>query len=280
MRIGGNSNAGLSALQSNISGSMEQTNRQLRFALERLATGQRINRAGDDAAGLAISEGLIAQTRGFKMAGRNTQDAISALNIAEGAANETTNILQRQRELAAQARNATLNNRDREALNREFQQLNQELGRIAEVTNFNRQNLTSGEGVGNENAEFQVGPNDGETINSTEINISPEALGMTDTDISTAAGANAAFSSIDNAIKTVTGQRSDIGALTNRLESSYRNLQTANINTTAAQSVIRDQDMAMGIAEMLRNQVLNQSASSAFSVFNRISADHILGLIR
>ncbi|MCL1947245.1 MAG: flagellin [Chitinivibrionia bacterium] len=270
----------LGAQQKNISGAMEQTDKQLRKVLEKLATGQRINKASDDAAGLAISEGLLTQTRGFKMAGRNTMDGISALNIADGAANESANILQRQRELAAQSRNATLNDNDRQALNREFQHLSQELERIAESTNFNGQKVANGTGLAEGDAQLQVGPNEGDTVNTAKMDISPNALGLSGMDISTAAGANAAFSSIDGAIQTLGEQRSNVGALTNRLESTIRNLQTADVNTTAAQSVIRDQDMAMGIAEMVKNQVLNQSASNTFSVFNRISADHILGLIK
>ena len=280
MRIDNKSDMGLGAPQKKITGAMEQTNKQLRSVLEKLSTGQRINRASDDAAGLAISEGLLSQTRGLKMAGRNAMDAVSALNIADGAANESANILQRQRELAAQSRNATLSDDNRQALNKEFQQLTKELERISESTNFNNQNLANGTGLGDGNAELQIGPNQGDTVNTAQFNISPQALKLSEMDISTAAGATEAFSSIDTAIQELSGQRSNIGALTNRLESTVRNLQTADVNTTAAQSVIRDQDMAMGIAELVKNQVLNQSASNAFSVFNRISADHILGLIK
>jgi len=259
---------------------MEQTNRRLSTVLEKLATGNRINRARDDAAGLAISEGLISQSRGFRAATRNVQDAVSAYNIADGASNETANILQRQRELAAQARNATLNAGDREVLNREFQQLNQEIERISDSTNFNRLNLTNGQGFGDGNAQVQAGSDGNEMITAPQIDLSVQALGMLGTDISTIDGANAAFASVDSAINAVSEQRSTIGAMTNRLESTIRNLQTADVNTTAAQSVIRDQDMALGIAEMVKNQLLEETSRSAFSIFNRISADHILGLIR
>jgi len=272
MRIG--NNIGL-----NLTGAINQTNRQLRTVLERLATSQQINRASDNAAGLAISEGLLTQMRGFKMAQRNTTDAISALNIADGATNESANILQRQRELAGQARNATLSDSDRQALNKEFQQLTQELTRIADSTNFNRQNVTNGEGLA-DNGQIQVGPNQGDSVNIGTIDISAQTLGVEGVDISTAAGANAAFGAIDNAMQVLNDQRSNIGAMTNRFESTINNLQTANINTTAAQSIIRDQDMALGIAEMLRTQALNQASVNTLSVFNRISADHILGLIR
>jgi flagellin len=276
MRIGSNGGVGFGTTP----GAIEQTQRRLNSVLEKLATGQRVNRSKDDAAGLAISEGLISQTRGFKMATRNAEDAVSAYNIADGASNETTNILQRQRELATQSRNATLNDRDREALNKEFQQLNEEIERISGTTKFNKQDLANGQGLGDGTAELQVGPNEGETITSPQIDLSAQTLGMTGTDIGTAAGANAAIANIDNAINTINEQRSTIGAMTNRLESTIRNLQTADVNTTAAQSVIRDQDMAMGIAEMIKNQVLSQTGNSALSVFNRISADHILGLIK
>ena len=258
----------------------EQTNRRLNSVLEKLSTAKKINRASDNAAGLAISENLIAQTRGFKMAMRNTQDGISAFNIADGASNESANILQRQRELTLRARNGLMNDSDRATLNKEFQQLNQELERISGTTKFNSQDVANGQGLADGTAELQVGANSGETITAPHIDLSATALGMAGADISTLEGANAALGSIDNAFSTINEQRSIIGATTNRLESTYRNLQTADVNTTAAQSVIRDQDIAIGIAEMIKQQVLGESARSAFSVFNRISADHILGLIK
>lgn len=270
----------MGAQQKKTIGAMEKTNRRLASVLEKLATAKSINRASDNAAGLAISEGLISQTRGFKMSMRNTQDGISAFNIADGASNSSESILQRQRELTIQARNATVSDSERKMLNAEFQQLSKELSRISEATNFNGQNLANGEELSDGNSDLQVGPNSGDTITAPNIDFSTAALGMQGADISTLEGASAAFESIDGAINSINEQRSVIGATTNRLESTYNNLQTAYVNTTAAESVIRDQDMAMGIAEMIKNQVLSKSSSSAFSVFNRISADHILGLIK
>ena len=274
MRIGSNIGLQITA------GAMEQTNRRINSVLEKLATAKSINRASDNAAGLAVSEGLLAQSRGFKMAMRNTQDGVSAFNIADGAADTSTNILQRQRELSIQAQNATLSDSQRRMLNTEFQQLSKELARISEATNFNRQNVANGEGLTSGDANLQVGANAGDTITAPEVNLSAVALGMDGVDISTAAGAGSALSSIDSAISSVSGQRAVVGATTNRLNSTFNNLQTANINTVAAKSIIRDQDIAMGIAEMIRNQVLGESARNAFSAFNRISSDHILGLIK
>jgi flagellin len=280
MRVENSGQVGIGATAKKIGGTLEKTNKSLSSIMEKLATGQRINRAKDDAAGLAISEGLITQTRGFKMAFRNTDDGVSALNIAEGAANETTAILQRQRELAGAARNATLTDTERGYLNREFQQLTQEIDRISQATTFNKQDLTNGQGLGAGDAQLQVGPNAGEMIATDKINYSAAALGVSSMDIGSVDGANAALLTIDNALNNINEQRSNVGALTNRLESTMKNLMTADINTTAAQSVIRDQDMALGVAEMVRNQVLTKSGINAFSVFNRISADHILGLIK
>jgi len=280
MRVENDSQLGIGSQAKKIGGTLEKTKKSLSSVMEKLATGQRINRAQDDAAGLAISEGLISQTRGFKMAFRNTDDGVSALNIAEGAANETTAILQRQRELAGAARNATMNSQDREYLNKEFQQLTQEVDRISQATTFNKQDLTNGQGLGEGGAQLQVGANAGETISTDKIDYSASALGISGMDISTVDGANAAMKTIDSALDAINGQRSNVGALTNRLESTMRNLMTADVNTTAAQSVIRDQDMALGVAEMVRNQVLTQAGMHAFSVFNKISADHILGLIK
>ena len=279
MRVESLSQLGIGSQQKILTGSIDKTNRALGSVLEKLATGKRINKSKDDAAGLAIAEGLITQTRGFKMALRNTEDGISALNIADGASNETSAILQRQRELAVQARNATLTDSDREALNKEFQQLTQEMDRISDITNFNKQDLTNGQGLGDGNAQLQVGANEGETITTPAIDISVASIGMSGADISSVNGAGSAIEAIDGALNAVNRQRSDVGAMTNRLESTVSNLQTADVNTTAAQSIIRDQDMALGIAEMIKNQVLNRSGINVFSVFNKISADHILGLI-
>ncbi|MDR0303263.1 MAG: hypothetical protein LBH98_00600 [Chitinispirillales bacterium] len=280
MRIESLSQLGIGSLQKTLTGSVEQTNKKLSSVLEKLATGQRINRASDDAAGLAVAEGLITQTRGFKMAMRNTEDGVSALNISDGASNETTAILQRQRELAVQARNATLSDNERQALDKEFQQLTQEMDRISNVTNFNKQELTNGQGLGAGGAQLQVGANEGEMVAVPGMDISVSALGISGSSINSISGADMAITAIDSALGVVNQQRSDVGAMTNRLESTIRNLQTADVNTTAAQSIIRDQDMALGIAEMVKNQVLGKSGINAFSIFNKISADHILGLIK
>jgi flagellin len=280
MRVESLSQLGVGAQQKTAVGAIEQTNKKLGSILEKLSTGQRINKAKDDAAGLAISEGLITQTRGFKMAMRNTEDGISALNIAEGASNETSAILNRQRELAVQARTATLTDNERGALDKEFQQLTKELDRISNVTNFNKQELINGKGLGEGDAQLQVGANAGEMLGVSGMDISVSAMGMGNESIGSVDGASSALSAIDNALSVVGQQRSDVGAMTNRLESTIRNLQTADVNTTAAQSIIRDQDMALGVAEMIKNQVLEKSGMNALSIFNKISADHILGLIR
>jgi flagellin len=140
--------------------------------------------------------------------------------------------------------------------------------------------LTNGQGLGAGDAQLQVGANEGEAIVVPGVDISVAALGMENAGIASADAASSAIAAIDGALDVMAQQRSNVGAMTNRLESTSRNLQAANVNTTAAQSMIRDQDMALGIAEMVRQQLLGRTNMNALSVFNKVSTDHILGLIR
>ena len=261
------------------SGSLSKNNRRLNEVLLKLATGKRINRASDDAAGLSISEQLNAQVRGFKMAGRNVQDAMSALNISDGVSGSVTDMVQRQRELANQSRNGTLNDEQRQALNQEYQQLNEEIDRIAKSTTFNKQKVADGTELGSGDAEIQVGADEGDTIKLPPVDLTTSSLGLGG-DISTIDGANAAMEVADNALTSINTQRSDIGSMVNRLTSTTNNLMTASTNVEAADSLIRDQDMAMGMAELTRDQILNQTGTKAFDLFNKISSDHIMGLLQ
>jgi len=261
---------------------LNRTNNSLKKILERLATGQRINRASDDAAGLSISEQLRTQIRGFKMASRNVADAMSALNIADGTANETTAILQRQRELTIQARNDTLTDDQRQILDTEYQQLSEELNRIAGSSQFNRQNVADGTDLADGDGEIQAGPNAGaeNVVALPEIDISADGLGITPTSIESAASAENALSVIDTALNNLGTQRSQIGATVNRFESIQNNLDVASVNTQAAESVLRDQDMASGISELTRQRLLQEGGMAAFSRFQEISASHLLGLLQ
>lgn len=259
---------------------LKKTNRELQKLLEQIATAKRINRASDDAAGLSIAEQLTTQIRGFKTASQNLSDASAALDIADGAGREITDMVQRQRELAIQASNDTLTNADRKALNTEFQAITQEISRTAEATNYNRQQLTNGKGLGSGNAQLQVGPNPGDALTVPEINFDAATMGMQNISIATSQGAQAAIIKADNILNSINTQRSVIGATMNRLTAAGDNLANAMINTQAAESVIRDEEMAMGLAQLTQQQMLQEGAIKTFSRYNEISKNHILGLLQ
>ncbi len=260
-------------------GSLRRANRELQKILEKLSTAQRINRASDDAAGLAVSEQLRSNIRGFKVASQNITDAMSALNITDGAANESTAILQRQRELALQSRNGTLTDNDRAALDAEYQQLTKELDRIAGVTKFNKQDVASGQGLASGNAVIQSGPESDNQMNMPEVDIKSISLGVQPTSIATSAGANQAVGALDNALGSINSQRSTVGAAINRLESSVNNLNVAMVNTQAAESVLRDENMAQGLAELTQARLLQEGSTAAFARFNEINRSYVKSLI-
>ncbi|MCR9097749.1 MAG: flagellin, partial [bacterium] len=244
----------------------------LQKSLQRLSSGLRITRAADDAAGLAISEGFRADIRSIAQARRNANDGISLLQVGEGALNEVSSILIRQRELAIQAANGTLGDAERDTLNDEFQDLISEIDRIAAVTSFNGATiLESGAGV-----TFQIGvdatSNDRITINAVDARASTIGLGTVSSvsgfnfaTISSVASAQAALSLIDSAISQVASLRASFGTVQNRLESSIRSLAVAQENTSAAESRIRDVDFASETAELTRNQVLQQAGISVLA---------------
>lgn len=280
MQIGRTGGVGAARTPNRLGATLGKTNRSLRTILERLATAQRINRAGDDAAGLAVSEQLRTQARGFKMADRNVTDAMSALNIADGAATEIEDMLQRQRELAIQARNDTLTDDQREQLDVEFQQLTTEIGRIAEATQFNTQEVADGTGLGEGDAQIQAGANAGDQIALPEIDFSVDALGLSGASVADFDRATGAIETVDEALNVLNTQRSTIGAMVNRFTSTQNNLMVAETNTQAAESILRDQDMAAGLAELTRQQLLREGGMQAFRRFNEISANHILALLQ
>jgi flagellin len=258
---------------------LKKTSNELQKIIERLATGSKINRASDDAAGLSVSEGLRTRIRGFKMASQNVENSISAVTIADGAGSGITAILQRQRELAIQSSNGTLNDRDRVALDTEYQALNREIDRIAGSAQFNRQSVTTGTELASGNAVIQAGPEAGDQIAMPEIDLRIVSIGVAGSSIASASSAQTALSSLDNALQSVNTQRSTLGSTVNRLESTINNLSVAAINTEAAESVLRDQDMALGLAELTKQQLLNEGAVKAFGRFKTLSYNHIMGLL-
>lgn len=253
------------------------THRQLGIAnnsgaksMEKLSSGFRINRAGDDAAGLSISEKMRAQIRGLNMASRNAQDGISLIQTAEGALDETHAILQRMRELAVQAANDTNVSVDRGALQKEVDQLAAELNRIAENTEFNTQVLLSG---GFSEKVFHIGANKDQDMKLTINNMSASALGVSGADgvisISGQTTANQAIKTINDAIETVSEERSKLGAFQNRLEHTIKNLDNAAENLQAAESRIRDVDMAKEMMEFTKQNILQQASTAMLAQANQ-----------
>jgi len=240
--------------------------------LERLSSGKRITKAADDAAGLAIATNLEAQTRGLRQATRNANDGVSLVQTAEGGLNETSNILVRLRELTIQAASDTVGDKERGFLDKEYQQLMKEVDRISDSTAFNGTNLLNGEGKGQ--MDFQVGSFAGEqnkiTFDSSETNSSSENIGVGGTTIASKDDALSSIASVDAAIEKVSSQRSNLGAIQSRLQSTIKNLETQTINQDSARSVIQDVDVADASAKLASNQVVKNAAISTLSQANGI----------
>ncbi|MBQ0138819.1 MAG: flagellin [Kurthia sp.] len=235
-------------------------------AIQRLSTGYRINRAADDAAGLAISEKMRAQISGLSMAGKNIQDGISMLQTAEGALNENHAMLQRMRELAVQAANGTWTDDDRKLMDLEYQQLKEQINVIARDTEFNTKKLLNGD-YENTTLKIQVGANRGQTIDLLMGDMSAEAIGLSITSsIATQADAEKAIGVLDSSIKTVSSERSRMGAYQNRLEHAYNATMNTHENLTAAESRIRDADIAKEMMNFTRETILSQAAQYALSL--------------
>ena len=250
-------------------------------SLEKLSSGQRINRAGDDAAGLAISENLKAQIKGLGQAERNAEDGISLVQIAEGALGEVSNILIRLRELGVQAASDTIGGTERKFLNVEFEQLTSEVDRIANSTEFNRVPLLNGTGAV---FDIQIGTrndpiSDRLTFDASSADVNVAALGLNLASVSDKISAQNSLTSIDQAIISVSGIRADFGALQNRLQSTVNNIQTSIENLASANSRVRDTDVAAETAELTKQNILMQAGTSVLSQANS-STNSALALIQ
>jgi len=226
-------------------------------ASDRLSSGLRINGASDDAAGLAISEKMRGQATGLETASKNALDSVSLVQTADGALGETHSILQRMRELAVQSSNGIYTDSDRAALNGEMKQLQSELTRIGNTTEFNTQKLLDGSAGG---FTSQIGANSGQTATLSISDMRARAIGVDGLDISTAGGAADALDALDFAIQSVSHQRGNLGANQNRLEHTINNLNTSAVNTRAAESRIRDTDMARETINLTRDNILRQTS--------------------
>jgi flagellin len=249
---------------------MAITRNNLDKSLEKLASGSRINHAGDDAAGLAISENLKAQIRGMRQAKRNAQDGVSLIQVSEGGLNEVSNILVRLRELAIQAASDTIGDTERQFTDREYQSLKQEIDRIANVTAFNGTPLLNGKaGI----FEIQVGTQNNPILdrvvyNGERSDASLDALKLGGESVATKQGAQLSLSVIDDALIRVNSIRADLGALQNRLQSTINNLAITDENLSAANSRIRDTDMAEEVSEMSKQNILMQAGISVLGQAN------------
>jgi flagellin len=248
--------------------SLSQTTERLQANYRRLSTGLRISTAADDAAGLAISERFRAQIRSTNQAIRNAQDGISLTQTGEGALNEVSNILIRMRELAIQASNGTVSSQDRDTLNQEFSDLIDEIDRIAQSTTFNGVRLLDGTGS---TLTFQVGTGTATGIDTIQLSTSDtlsSTLGLSSLDIGSTGVPSTAVDLVDSAINSVSRVRGQFGAVQNRLTATIANLQIQVENSSAAESRIRDVDVAIETASLTRNSILQQSAISILGQAN------------
>lgn len=244
-------------------------------AMNRLSSGKRINSAKDDAAGLAIATRMDARVRGLSQAIRNSNDGISLAQTAEGAMQETSNILVRMRELAVQAANGTASASDRTALQAEVTQLLGQIGDIATRTSFNGTVLLDGTA----SLAIQTGVDTGQTVTVAIGNLQAAGLGVAAVDISTAAGASTALALVDTAINTVATQRANLGAVQNRLESNVNNLTSTVTNLAEAKSRIEDADYSVETTKLASAQILAQASTAMLAQANQ-SQQGVLNLLR
>jgi flagellin len=247
------------------------TSRNLNDNLRKLSSGERITRSGDDAAGLAISENLKAQIRGMRQAKRNAGDAISLLQTAEGGMNEISNIIIRLRELSVQAASDTVGATERGFSDIEFQNLKEEIDRIARSTEFNGIKLLDGTGG---KLEFQVGTKNNPTLDRLQYDgagadATLAALSLAVDSVTTKEGAQNSLKKLDDALVQINGVRANFGALQNRLQSTSNNLEASEENLSAANSRIRDVDVAAETADMTKNNILHQAGISVLSQANQ-----------
>lgn len=247
-------------------------------SMEKLSSGLRINKAGDDAAGLSISEKMRGQIRGLNQASRNAQDGISMIQTAEGALNETHSILQRMRELSVQASNDTNVTSDRDAIKQEMGALTDEIDRIATTTQFNNQTLFSSTSL---TVSLQVGANSGQIMSVTFSQMTSSALTVdaASTKVDSSANATALVSTIDVAINAVSTERSKLGAYQNRLEHTIANLDNSAENLQSAESRVRDVDMAKEMMNFSKNNILSQAAQAMLAQANQ-QPQGVLQLLR
>ena len=250
---------------------LNKTTQAMAGHIEKLSSGLRINKAGDDAAGSAISSQLTAQEQGLKQANRNANDGVSLIQTAEGALNEMTGMVQRMRELAVQAANeGTMDATERGYLDQEFQLLESELDRVVNVTEYNGQKLV--DGSVSAGVSFQVGMNNtgNDRISISIANSGSTSLGINDEALTSSTGAQKAITALDTALQTINTSRGTLGATQNRLEATMSNLSIMHENTASANSRIKDVDVAEESAAFTRSQILSQAGTSMLAQANSL----------
>jgi flagellin len=265
---------------------MKVNARNMSATMEQLSTGRRINSAKDDAAGLAIGQNMTAQVRGLDQAVRNLNDGVNLLQTAEGALNETTNMLQRMRELAVQAASGTYSTTQRGYLQTEFLALNSQIDKIASETTWNGYTVLTGTTGGTTAGtySFQSGQTSGQTIDVAIGGMTISALGLTATAstgiaLSSAASASAAIATIDSAINTVNSQRATIGASINRMTYAVDNITNISSNISASRSTIMDTDYAAASTALSKNQIIQQAATAMLAQANQ-QPQSVLSLLK
>jgi len=254
--------------------SLVNSQREIQKSNAQMSSGSRITKSADDAAGLAISETLKSQVRGYSQASRNANDGVSLVQTAEGGMNEVSNIITRLRELGIQASSDTISDVERGFVDKEVQALKEEVQRIAVTTRFGSQSLTDGSG---QDFDIQVGINNKDsedriTYRPSETNVTLANLNLDDLDYTSKEGAQEALSMLDEAHSKVSGYRAGLGALQNRLQSTIDNVAVMQESVSAANSRIRDADVALASSELMRNNILLQAGTSAMAQANQVPA--------
>lgn len=268
-------------LQDQLSQKLAQGAKEKGKILEQLATGKRINRASDDAAGMAVAREFDKQVRAYRNAAENIQAGLSALNIADGGASTISDMLQRQQELAVQSANGAYGQDQRDAIDKEFQALSQEIDRISKSTDFNGQHLLDGTGaLADGSGKIQAGDGDSDSVTLSASDLSLNSLNMTGEKLDSASAALRAMGAIEAAMKRVNSMRADEGAASNRLGYALSNSQNQQVNTAQALSNIEDLDYAQGLTDKVRTDILQNSQQAALSQFNQISRSQLLALLQ
>lgn len=259
---------------------LNNTNNEMRSSMEKLSSGMRITRASDDAAGLAVSEKMRTQIRGLNQAVRNINDGVSFVQTTEGYLNGTTASLQRIRELSVQAANGIYTDEDRSYMQVEVDQLVSEVNRIASQAQFNGMFMLDGTfGEGSNGMRIQMGANMDQNTTMFVGDMSAGALGVEGVSLATADDANTAIGTVDGALTLVNSQRADLGAYQNRMEFASRSQSVASENLQATESQIRDLNMAKGMVDLTREQILNQAGTAMLAQANQsaMSVTRLLG---